>query len=92
MAGLHCEGCSREWIRKSQTGNLRGFSILIASSTTIEQAEEAIELRESVAMADLLEGTYVRHPMVPRAVSLCNNPHQIGDTFRQTFNGDIFER
>lgn len=54
--------------------------------------EEAIVLRESVAVTDLLNGTYVRHHMIPRAVSLRNNPHQIIDTFRQTFNGDIFER
>lgn len=54
--------------------------------------EEAITLRESVAVADLLGGSSVRHPMIPRAVSLRNNPHQIVDTFRQTFNGDIFER
>ena len=64
----------------------------MAFSTTIKQVEEAIALRESVAVADLLEGTYVRHPMVPRAVSLHNSSHQIVDTFRQTFNGDIFER
>lgn len=54
--------------------------------------EQAITLRESVAVADLLSGTYFRYRMVPRAVSLRNNPHQIVDTFRQTFNGDIFER
>lgn len=54
--------------------------------------EEAIDLQEVVIMRDLLDGTYFRHHMIPRAVSLRNNPHQIIDTFRQTFNGDIYER
>jgi len=30
--------------------------------------------------------------MTPRPVSLTDNPHQILDTFRLDFNGDIFER
>ena len=40
----------------------------------------------------LVDGTCHRYPMTPRPVDLADNPHQILDTFRLTFNGDIFER
>ncbi|MEC4174846.1 4Fe-4S dicluster domain-containing protein [Adlercreutzia sp. R7] len=52
----------------------------------------AIALLDEVPLRWLAEGQRHRYAMTPRAVSLADNPHQILDTFRQTFNGDIFER
>ena len=40
----------------------------------------------------LTDGSRHRYVMTPRPVSLTDNPHQILDTFRLDFNGDIFER
>lgn len=52
----------------------------------------AITLLDAVPVSWLARGTRHRYAMTPRPVSLADNPHQILDTFRQTFNGDIFER
>ena len=53
---------------------------------------DAITLLDSVPTAWLENGEHHRYVMTPRPVSLKDNPHQILDTFRLTFNGDIFER
>lgn len=52
----------------------------------------AIALLDEVPLRWLADGQRHRYVMTPRAVNLTDNPHQILDTFRQTFNGDIFER
>lgn len=53
---------------------------------------DAITVIDTVPTRWLLGGETHRYTMTPRAVVLTDNPHQILDTFRQTFNGDIFER
>lgn len=53
---------------------------------------DAIVLRDQVKPAALANGECHRYSMAPRPVSVRNNPHQILDTMRQTFNGDLFER
>lgn len=53
---------------------------------------DAITLLDTVPTAWLVNGEKHRYDMTPRAVSLTDNPHQILDTFRLDFNGDIFER
>lgn len=53
---------------------------------------DAITLLDTVRTDWLVNGEKYRYDMTPRAVSLQNNPHQILDTFRLDFNGDIFER
>lgn len=53
---------------------------------------DAITVIDAVPTRWLLGGETHRYTMTPRAVALVDNPHQILDTFRQTFNGDIFER
>lgn len=53
---------------------------------------DAITVIDTVPTRWLLGGETHRYTMTPRAVALVDNPHQILDTFRQTFNGDIFER
>ena len=53
---------------------------------------DAITVIDTVPTRWLLGGETHRYTMTPRAVALADNPHQILDTFRQTFNGDIFER
>lgn len=53
---------------------------------------DAITVIDTVPTHWLLGGETHRYTMTPRAVALTDNPHQILDTFRQTFNGDIFER
>ena len=53
---------------------------------------DAITLLDSVRTTWLSDGEVHRYKMTPRAVSLTDNPHQILDTFRLDFNGDIFER
>lgn len=53
---------------------------------------DAITVVDAVPTRWLIGGETHRYIMTPRAVALANNPHQILDTFRQTFNGDIFER
>ena len=53
---------------------------------------DAITVIDTVPTRWLLGGETHRYTMAPRAVALTDNPHQILDTFRQTFNGDIFER
>ncbi|WP_282191369.1 4Fe-4S binding protein [Adlercreutzia caecimuris] len=53
---------------------------------------DAITVIDTVPTRWLLGGETHRYTMTPRAVALTDNPHQILDTFRQTFNGDIFER
>ncbi len=53
---------------------------------------DAITLLDEVRTDWLTSGNKHRYAMTPRPVSLTDNPHQILDTFRQTFNGDIFER
>ena len=53
---------------------------------------DAITVLDGVRTAALAEGTAHRYVMTPRPVSLTDNPHQILDTFRLDFDGDIFER
>ena len=53
---------------------------------------DAISLLDGVRTSYLMDGGRHRYVMTPRAVSLTDNPHQILDTMRQSFNGDIFER
>ena len=53
---------------------------------------DAITVIDTVPTRWLLGGETHRYTMTPRAVALTDNPHQILDTFRQTFSGDIFER
>ncbi len=53
---------------------------------------QAITILDEVHADWLVDGTCHRYPMTPRPVDLADNPHQILDTFRLTFNGDIFER
>lgn len=53
---------------------------------------DAITVVDEVPTRWLIGGETHRYAMTPRAVALTDNPHQILDTFRQTFNGDIFER
>ncbi|WP_304856266.1 4Fe-4S binding protein [Adlercreutzia caecimuris] len=53
---------------------------------------DAITVIDTVPTRWLLGGETHRYTMTPRAVALTDNPHQILDTFRQAFNGDIFER
>lgn len=53
---------------------------------------DAIVLLDAVPTSWLVDGSRHRYVMAARPVSLVDNPHQILDTFRQTFNGDIFER
>ncbi len=53
---------------------------------------QAITILDEVRADWLVDGTCHRYPMTPRPVDLADNPHQILDTFRLTFNGDIFER
>ena len=52
----------------------------------------AITLLDAVPASWLTDGSRHRYVMTPRPVSLTDNPHQILDTFRLDFNGDIFER
>lgn len=52
----------------------------------------AIALLDAVPVSWLTDGSRHRYVMTPRPVSLTDNPHQILDTFRLDFNGDIFER
>lgn len=52
----------------------------------------AITLLDAVPVSWLTDGSRHRYVMTPRPVSLTDNPHQILDTFRLDFNGDIFER
>lgn len=52
----------------------------------------AITLLDAVPASWLTGGNRHRYVMTPRPVSLTDNPHQILDTFRLDFNGDIFER
>ena len=53
---------------------------------------DAITLLDAVPARWLTGGNRHRYVMTPRPVSLTDNPHQILDTFRLDFNGDIFER
>lgn len=53
---------------------------------------DAITLLDVVPASWLTGGNRHRYAMTPRPVSLTDNPHQILDTFRLDFNGDIFER
>lgn len=53
---------------------------------------DAITLLDEVPTAWLVNGEKHRYAMAGRPVSLTDNPHQILDTFRLDFNGDIFER
>ncbi|MEC4273605.1 4Fe-4S binding protein [Adlercreutzia sp. R25] len=53
---------------------------------------DAITLLDAVPTTWLSDGSHHRYAMTPRPVSLVDNPHQILDTFRLDFNGDIFER
>ena len=53
---------------------------------------DAITLLDAVPASWLTGGNRHRYTMTPRPVSLIDNPHQILDTFRLDFNGDIFER
>ena len=53
---------------------------------------DAITVIDTVPTRWLLGGETHRYTMTPRAVALTDNPHQMLDTFRQTFSGDIFER
>lgn len=53
---------------------------------------DAITLLDAVPASWLTGGNRHRYAMTPRPVSLIDNPHQILDTFRLDFNGDIFER
>lgn len=53
---------------------------------------DAITLLDEVPTAWLVNGEKHRYVMAGRPVSLTDNPHQILDTFRLDFNGDIFER
>lgn len=53
---------------------------------------DAITLLDAVPASWLTSGNRHRYVMTPRPVSLTDNPHQILDTFRLDFNGDIFER
>lgn len=52
----------------------------------------AIVLLDEVRTRALAQGESHRYVMKPRAVEVRNNPHQILDTMRQTFPGDLFER
>ncbi len=52
----------------------------------------AITLLDAVPVSWLTDGSRHRAVLTPRPVSLTDNPHQILDTFRLDFNGDIFER
>lgn len=52
----------------------------------------AITLLDAVPTSWLVNGESHRYEMTPRAVQLTDNPHQILETFRLSFNGDIFER
>ena len=52
----------------------------------------AITLLDAVPASWLTDGSRHCYVMTPRPVSLTDNPHQILDTFRLDFNGDIFER
>lgn len=54
--------------------------------------EDAIVLLDGVKASFVMDGQVHRYVMDPRAVELRNNPHQILQTMRQSFNGDIFER
>lgn len=53
---------------------------------------DAITLLDAVPASWLTGGNRHRYTMTPRPVSLIDNPHQILDTFRLDFSGDIFER
>lgn len=53
---------------------------------------DAITLLDAVPASWLVGGHRHRYAMTPRPVNLTDNPHQILDTFRLDFNGDIFER
>lgn len=53
---------------------------------------DAITLLDAVPTSWLVNGESHRYDMTPRAVQLTDNPHQILETFRLSFNGDIFER
>ena len=53
---------------------------------------DAITLLDAVPASWLTGGNRHRYTMMPRPVSLTDNPRQILDTFRLDFNGDIFER
>lgn len=53
---------------------------------------DAITVLDEVRAAALMDGDAHRYVMTGRPVDLTDNPHQILDTFRLTFNGDIFER
>ena len=53
---------------------------------------DAITLLDAVPASWLTGGNRHRYVMTPRPVSRTDNPHQILDTFRLDFNGDIFER
>lgn len=53
---------------------------------------DAITLLDAVPASWLTGGNRHRYTMTRRPVSLTDNPHQILDTFRLDFNGDIFER
>lgn len=53
---------------------------------------DAITLLDAVPTTWLSDGSHHRYAMTPRPVSLVDNPHQILDTFRLDFKGDIFER
>lgn len=53
---------------------------------------DAITLLDAVPTTWLSDGSRHRYAMTPRPVSLVDNPHQILDTFRLDFKGDIFER
>lgn len=53
---------------------------------------DAITLLDAVPASWLTGGNRHRYVMTPRPVILTDNPHQILDTFRLDFNGDIFER
>ena len=53
---------------------------------------DAITLLDAVPASWLTDGNRHRYAMTPRPVSLIDNPHQILDTFRLDFSGDIFER
>ena len=53
---------------------------------------QAITVLDEVRTGALVGGEVHRYRMTPRPVSLTDNPHQILDTFRLDFSGDIFER
>ncbi len=54
--------------------------------------EGAIILRDEVKTRYLAEGGCHHYMMNPRPVALRDNPHQILETMRLTFDGDLFER